>query len=169
MYFDWVIRFNWSRIISTPVVQIPQDFLHRFLEGYGPNERALKGLHEKGAELILTVDCGISSFEPLKAMSSVNLDLIVIDHHIPDTILPPAYAIINPKRIDTQKGFEDLCAAGVSFIFLIGLNRDLRRKGFFRNKEEPDLFKFLDLVALGTVCDVVPLKGLNSASVKQGL
>ena len=147
-------------------------FIHipdRFLEGYGPNERALKGLHEKGAELILTVDCGISSFEPLKAMSSVNLDLIVIDHHIPDTILPPAYAIINPKRIDTQKGFEDLCAAGVSFIFLIGLNRELRRKGFFRNKEEPDLFKFLDLVALGTVCDVVPLKGLNRAFVKQGL
>ena len=147
-------------------------FIHipdRFLEGYGPNERALKGLHEKGAELILTVDCGISSFEPLKAMSSVNLDLIVIDHHIPDTILPPAYAIINPKRIDTQKGFEDLCAAGVSFIFLIGLNRELRRKGFFRNREEPDLFKFLDLVALGTVCDVVPLKGLNRAFVKQGL
>ena len=147
-------------------------FIHipdRFLEGYGPNEKALKGLHQKGAELIITVDCGISSFEPLKAMSSVNIDLIVIDHHIPDTTLPPAYAIINPKRIDTHKGYEDLCAAGVTFIFLIGLNRELRQRGFFKNKIEPDLFSFLDLVALGTVCDVVPLIGVNRAFVKQGL
>jgi len=147
-------------------------FIHipdRFLEGYGPNEKALKGLHQKGAELIITVDCGISSFEPLKAMSSVNIDLIVIDHHIPDTTLPPAYAIINPKRIDTHKGYEDLCAAGVTFIFLIGLNRELRQRGFFKNKIEPDLFGFLDLVALGTVCDVVPLIGVNRAFVKQGL
>ena len=147
-------------------------FIHipdRFLEGYGPNEKALKGLYQKGAELIITVDCGISSFEPLKAMSSVNIDLIVIDHHNPDTTLPPAYAIINPKRIDTHKGFEDLCAAGVTFIFLIGLNRELRQRGFFKNKIEPDLFSFLDLVALGTVCDVVPLIGINRAFVKQGL
>ena len=147
-------------------------FIHipdRFLEGYGPNEKALKGLHQKGAELIITVDCGISSFEPLKAMSSLNIDLIVIDHHIPDTTLPPAYAIINPKRIDTHKGYEDLCAAGVTFIFLIGLNRELRQRGFFKNKIEPDLFNFLDLVALGTVCDVVPLIGVNRAFVKQGL
>jgi single-stranded-DNA-specific exonuclease len=149
-----------------------ETFIHipdRFLEGYGPNEKALKGLHDKGAELIITVDCGISSFEPLKAMSSVNLDLIVIDHHIPDITLPPAYAIINPKRIDTQQGYEDLCAAGVTFIFLIGLNRELRNKGFFKDKKEPNLFEFLDLVALGTVCDVVPLRGLNRAFVKQGL
>ena len=147
-------------------------FIHipdRFLEGYGPNEKALKGLCQKGAELIITVDCGISSFEPLKAMSSVNIDLIVIDHHNPDTTLPPAYAIINPKRIDTHKGYEDLCAAGVTFIFLIGLNRELRQRGFFKNKIEPDLFSFLDLVALGTVCDVVPLIGINRAFVKQGL
>ena len=147
-------------------------FIHipdRFLEGYGPNENALKALYSKGAEVILTVDCGISSFEPLKAMSSISLDLIVIDHHNPDTKLPPAYAIINPKRVDTKKGFEDLCAAGVTFIFLIGLNRELRNKGFFKDKKEPNLFQFLDLVALGTVCDVVPLKGLNRAFVKQGL
>ncbi len=147
-------------------------FIHipdRFLEGYGPNEKALKGLHLKGAELIITVDCGISSFEPLKAMSSVDIDLIVIDHHIPDAVLPPAYAIINPKRLDTCKGYENLCAAGVSFIFLIGLNRELRQRGFFNQIKEPDLRNFLDLVALGTVCDVVPLNGLNRAFVKQGL
>ena len=99
----------------------------------------------------------------------MNIDLIVIDHHNPDTTLPPAYAIINPKRIDTHKGYEDLCAAGVTFIFLIGLNRELRQRGFFKNKIEPDLFSFLDLVALGTVCDVVPLIGINRAFVKQGL
>ena len=102
-------------------------------------------------------------------MNSVNIDLIVIDHHIPDIRLPPAYAIINPKRVDNHKGYEDLCAAGVTFIFLIGLNRELRKKGFFKNKKEPDLFQFLDLVALGTVCDVVPLIKLNRAFVKQGL
>ena len=149
-----------------------QSFIHipdRFLEGYGPNEEALQSLYNKGSELIITVDCGISSFEPLNAMSKVNLDLIVIDHHLPDKILPPAFAIINPKRFDTEKGFENLCAAGVVFIFLIGLNRELRNRGFFLNKSEPDLMKFLDLVALGTVCDVVPLKGLNRAFVKQGL
>jgi len=147
-------------------------FIHipdRFLEGYGPNEEALKSLYKKGTELIITVDCGISSFEPLKAMSNIKLDLIVIDHHIPDVTLPPAYAIINPKRSDTKEGFEDLCAAGVVFIFLIGLNRELRNKGFFLKKREPNLMQFLDLVALGTVCDVVPLKGLNRAFVKQGL
>ena len=148
-------------------------FIHipdRFLEGYGPNEKALKSLHEKGLKLIITVDCGISSFEPLQAMNSVDIDVIVIDHHIPDTKLPPAYAIINPKRDDTEKGYEDLCAAGVTFIFLIGLNRELRKQGFFKNKVEPNLFKFLDLVALGTICDVVPLNNLlNRALVKQGL
>ena len=147
-------------------------FIHipdRFLEGYGPNEKALKGLHEKGSKLIVTVDCGISSFEPLQAMTSVDIDVIVIDHHIPDIKLPPAYAIINPKRIDTEKGYEDLCAAGVTFIFLIGLNRELRKQGFFKNRAEPNLFQFLDLVALGTVCDVVPLSKLNRALVKQGL
>ena len=147
-------------------------FIHipdRFLEGYGPNEKALKGLHEKGSKLIVTVDCGISSFEPLQAMTSVDIDVIVIDHHIPDIKLPPAYAIINPKRIDTEKGYEDLCAAGVTFIFLIGLNRELRKLGFFKNRAEPNLFQFLDLVALGTVCDVVPLKGLNRCFVKAGL
>ena len=124
-------------------------FIHipdRFLEGYGPNEKALKGLHEKGSKLIVTVDCGISSFRPLQAMSSVDIDVIVIDHHIPDIKLPPAYAIINPKRIDTEKGYEDLCAAGVTFIFLIGLNRELRKQGFFKNRDEPNLFQFLDLV-----------------------
>ena len=113
-------------------------FIHipdRFLEGYGPNEKALKALHEKGSELIITVDCGISSFEPLQAINSFNIDLIVIDHHIPDIRLPPAYAIINPKRVDNHKGYEDLCAAGVTFIFLIGLNRELRKKGFFKNKK----------------------------------
>ena len=147
-------------------------FIHipdRFLEGYGPNEKALKGLHAKGSKLIVTVDCGISSFEPLRAMNSFDIDVIVIDHHLPDITLPPAYAIINPKRVDTDKGYEDLCAAGVTFIFLIGLNRELRKQGFFKNRNEPNLFQFLDLVALGTVCDVVPLNNLNRAFVKQGL
>ena len=102
-------------------------------------------------------------------MNSVDIDVIVIDHHIPDIKLPPAYAIINPKRVDTEKGYEDLCAAGVTFIFLIGLNRELRKQGFFKNRAEPNLFQFLDLVALGTVCDVVPLSKLNRALVKQGL
>ncbi len=147
-------------------------FVHipdRFLEGYGPNSKALIDLTKKGSKLVITVDCGITSHEPLEAMKKTKIDVIIMDHHQPGTKLPPAYSIINPKRLDNEKGFEYLCAAGVTFMVLIGLNRELRNRGFYKNLKEPNLINFVDLVALATVCDVVPLQGLNRVMVKHGI
>ena len=147
-------------------------FIHipdRFLEGYGPNAEALKDLISKGSNLIITVDCGISSFEPLSAIKDYNIDVIILDHHKPNETLPPAFSIINPKRTDNKQGYEFLCAAGVTFMMLIGLNRELRQRGYYKNLQEPNLMNFLDLVALATVCDVVPLVGLNRALVQNGI
>ena len=147
-------------------------FVHipdRFLEGYGPNETALKDLISKGSNLIITVDCGISSFEPLSAIKNKKIDVIILDHHTPGEKLPPAYSIINPKRKENSQGYEYLCAAGVTFIMLVGLNRELRKRGFYKSNKEPNLMNFLDLVALGTVCDVVPLIDLNRVFVQRGI
>ena len=149
-----------------------KSFIHipdRFLEGYGPNTEALKELVKKGAKLIITVDCGITSFEPLESMKNTDMDVIIVDHHKPTKILPPAFSIINPKRNDNKSGFEYLCAAGITFILLVGINRELKKRGFYQKLPEPNLINFLDLVALGTACDVVPLVELNRALVKNGI
>ncbi len=159
------IYFNHFRVNT--FIHIPD----RFLEGYGPNENALNNLIAKGSDLIITVDCGINSYQPLLKVSKRKIDVIIVDHHLPDSVLPKAFSIINPKRIDNKKGYEYLCSAGIVFVMLIGLNRELRNRNFFtkNNISEPRLVNFLDLVALGTVCDVVPIKNLNRAFVKQGI
>ncbi len=141
----------------------------RFLEGYGPNISALKSLVSKGSNLIITVDCGINSHEPLKELNKTDIDCIIIDHHTPDDDLPPAFSIVNPKRKENGIEYHYLSAVGVTFIMIVGLTRELRQRGVFEKIKEPNLFRFLDLVALGTVCDVVPLKGLNRCFVKAGL
>ncbi len=141
----------------------------RFLEGYGPNISALNSLVSKGSNLIITVDCGINSNEPLKELSKVSIDCIILDHHSPGDELPPAFSIVNPKSKENNEQYHYLSAVGITFIMIVGLNRELRKRGLFKNKKEPNLFEFLDFVALGTVCDVVPLKGLNRAFVKAGL
>ena len=141
----------------------------RFLEGYGPNISALKSLVSKGSNLIITVDCGINSHEPLKELNKTDIDCIIIDHHTPDDDLPPAFSIVNPKRKENGIEYHYLSAVGVTFIMIVGLTRELRQRGIFEKIKEPNLFRFLDLVALGTVCDVVPLKGLNRCFVKAGL
>ncbi len=141
----------------------------RFLEGYGPNISALNSLVSKGSNLIITVDCGINSHEPLKELNKTDIDCIIIDHHTPDDDLPPAFSIVNPKRKENGIEYHYLCAVGVTFIMIVGLTRELRQRGIFEKIKEPNLFRFLDLVALGTVCDVVPLKGLNRCFVKAGL
>ena len=141
----------------------------RFLEGYGPNISALKSLVSKGSNLIITVDCGINSHEPLKELKKTDIDCIIIDHHTPDDDLPPAFSIVNPKRKENGIEYHYLSAVGVTFIMIVGLTRELRQRGVFEKIKEPNLFRFLDLVALGTVCDVVPLKGLNRCFVKAGL
>jgi len=140
-------------------------------EGYGPNIDGFNALIHQGAKIIFTVDCGTLAFEPIKIAQNSNVDVIVLDHHQSDIKLPNACAIINPNRYDDTSGLNYLCAAGVCFVFLVGLNKKLRDVNWFKKNgiNEPNILNFLDLVSLGTVCDVVPLIGLNRAIVKQGL
>ena len=140
-------------------------------EGYGPSIESFKILIERGVKIIFTVDCGTLSFEAIDYAAKNNIDVIVLDHHQSEVKLPKAFSIINPNRLDDTSNLEYLCAAGVTFMFLVSMNKMLRLKEWFvKNKiVEPDLILFLDLVSLGTVCDVVPLIGLNRAIVKQGL
>jgi single-stranded-DNA-specific exonuclease len=141
----------------------------RLTEGYGPSPDALVALAEEGARLILTVDCGTTSDTAIEAANAAGSEIIVIDHHQADEALPPAFAVINPNRQDDLSGQGHLAAAGVVFLFLVATMRVLRREGFYQNSPEPDLLGLLDLVALATVCDVVPLKDANRAFVAKGL
>ena len=140
-------------------------------EGYGPSIKAFKKLIDNNVSLIFTVDCGTLSFEAINYAKEKKIDVIVLDHHQSEIKLPNAYSIINPNRLDDKSQLNYLCAAGVTFMFLISLNRELRLLNWFERKKinEPNLIEYLDLVSLGTVCDVVPLIGLNRAIVKQGL
>ena len=140
-------------------------------EGYGPSIKSFKELIEKKVKVIFTVDCGTLSFEAISFAKENKVDVIVLDHHQSEVKLPSAFSIVNPNRLDDKSNLQYLCAAGVSFMFLVSLNRELRNKNWFskNNIKEPNLIDCLDLVSLGTVCDVVPLIGLNRAIVKQGL
>lgn len=142
----------------------------RITEGYGPNPQALLALRDQGAKLLITVDCGVTAFAALDAARDGGMEAIVIDHHQVEDRLPECLAVVDPKRRDDASGADDLAAVGVAFLLLVGLNRALRAAGAFGpERPEPDLKTLLDLVAFGTVCDVVPLKGLNRAFVVQGL
>jgi single-stranded-DNA-specific exonuclease len=149
-----------------PLIHIPD----RIFEGYGPNVEAIGSLAARGAKLLVTVDCGTTSMEPLAEAKRLGLDTIVIDHHQADESLPPAVAVVNPNRLDDLSGLGHLAAVGLVFFAVVATNRELRRRGFWNAaRPEPDLMDFLDLVALGTVADVVALKGLNRAFVAKGL
>ena len=141
----------------------------RLKEGYGPNIKALLKLQDEGASVVVTVDCGTSAHESLTAAADAGLDVIVVDHHEAEAKLPPATAVINPNRLDDDSGQGQLAAVGVAFLLVVAVNRALRDLGQYQDRPEPDLTQWLDLVALGTVCDVVPLTGLNRALVTQGL
>lgn len=140
-------------------------------EGYGPTVPAMEHLKEKGASLLVTVDCGTTSFEPLERAAELGMDVIVVDHHEAEPRLPKAIAVINPKRLDELSTHRYLAAVGVTFLLVVGLNRALRELGWYKEegRREPDLMRYLDIVALGTVCDVVPLTGVNRAFVARGL
>ena len=140
-------------------------------EGYGPTNNSFKYFLDKNIKLIFTVDCGTLSFEAIDFAKKNKIDVIVIDHHQSEIKLPSAFSVVNPNRFDDKSNLQYLCAAGVAFMFLVSLNKQLRLKNWFKEKKviEPDLLNYLDLVSLGTVCDVVPLVGLNRAIVKQGL
>ncbi len=143
----------------------------RKTEGYGPTKNGFDKLIKQGVNLIFTVDCGTMSFETIDDYQKKNIDIIVLDHHQSELKLPNAFSIVNPNRFDDTSNLNYLCAAGVCFMFLIGLNSKLRELKWFKKKNipEPNLINFLDLVSLGTVCDVVPLIGLNRTLVSQGL
>jgi len=141
----------------------------RLFEGYGPNSGAIETLVNEGARLIVTVDCGTTSYEPLAQARRLGADVVVIDHHQADERLPEVEAVVNPNRQDGISGQGALCAAGVVFLVIVAVTRELRRRGYYRAAREPDLLALLDLVALATVADVVPLTGLNRAYVKKGL
>ena len=143
----------------------------RKTEGYGPNKKGFEKLIVNGSKLIFTVDCGTLSFDAINYSQTKNVDVLVLDHHQSELKLPDAYSIVNPNRFDDNSNLKYLCAAGVCFMFLVALNKKLRDVNWFKenNLIEPNLLNYLDLVSLGTVCDVVPLVGLNRAFVKQGL
>ena len=140
----------------------------RLKEGYGPNAPALLKLRQEGASVVVTVDCGTGAHQALADARDAGLDVIVADHHEAESALPPAFAVVNPNRLDDTSGLGQMAAVGVAFLMAVGLNRTLRAAGWFKTRSEPDLLQWIDLVALGTVCDVVPLKGVNRALVTQG-
>lgn len=150
---------------GTIVSHIPD----RMAEGYGPNLPALLKLKQDGAAVIVTVDCGITAFDVLEEAGAQGVETIVVDHHVAEPRLPRALAVVNPNRLDDDSPHGNMAAVGVTFLLLVALNRTLRARGWFDSRPAPDLMGLLDLVALGTVCDVVPLTGVNRALVAQGL
>ena len=140
----------------------------RIKEGYGPNLKALRFLKDKGCDLIITVDCGTTATECIEKINEEGVEIIIIDHHLEISSLPNAYAVINPKKKSDKSGLENLCATGVVFLFIVSINRELKKLDD-HNSNLPNLIKFLDLVALATVCDLVKLDNVNRALVKQGI
>jgi len=149
-----------------PLLYVPD----RMREGYGPNAPAFHTLKAEGAALVITVDCGITAFAALEEAARIGIDVIIADHHVAEPALPAARAVVNPNRLDESSPHRNLAAVGVVYLLVIATNRVLRQRGWFGPaRPEPDLLQWLDLVALGTVCDVVALTGLNRALATQGL
>lgn len=162
-----VLRLFLEALGVKPEVHIPERD-----EGYGPSIKAVDDFKALGAQLLITADCGTTAFEVLEYATAQGMDVVVLDHHEAEVKLPKIYAIVNPKRLDEENDYPYLrymAAVGVVFMTIVAINRELREQGYFKDNIEPNLMQWLDLVALGTVCDVVPLKGLNRAYVRQGL
>ena len=153
------------RSLGCPVLTHVPD---RIAEGYGPNAPALRALAGQGATLVVCVDCGTAAPEPLAELAGL-ADVVVLDHHATEGPPPAVLATVNPNRLDDASGLRGLCATGVAFMAAVATVRALRRAGWFATRAEPDLRTMLDLVALATVCDVMPLTGVNRALVAQGL
>jgi single-stranded-DNA-specific exonuclease len=141
----------------------------RITEGYGPNSNAFRKFKAENVNLVITVDCGTVAYEPIKDAKEMGLDVIIVDHHLSTEILPEAIAVVNPNRFDEKSECKFLAAVGVSFLVAVATNACLRNLGWFTGKEPADLLSLLDIVALGTICDMVPLEGINRAFVVQGL
>jgi len=150
---------------AVPIYHVP----HRIEEGYGLNTEGLRRLKERGVDLVVTVDCGISNAREVAAARDFGLDIIVVDHHQPPEEFPAAVAVINPHRKDCRFPDKGLCAAGLAFYLVIGLRAKLRDAGWFKPGAAPDIRHYLDIVTLGTIADMVPLKGVNRTLIKRGL
>ncbi|MDR1425432.1 MAG: single-stranded-DNA-specific exonuclease RecJ [Rickettsiales bacterium] len=140
-------------------------------DGYGLSEQAIDKLKQQGIEFIITVDCGISCFEAVEFANKIGIDIVITDHHISPVVLPNAKALVNPNRFDEKSEYKYLAGVGVAFMVCIALNTHLRNNEYYskNNLKEQNLLYFLDLVALGTICDVMPLVNINRAFVRQGL
>ena len=151
-------------------VEVVYHIPDRFTEGYGPNKEAFQKFIDQNINIIFTLDCGTLAYNEIKFAKDNNIDVIVIDHHQPEINLPEAYAMINPNRLDDTTNLGYLAAVGVTFMFIVGLNRKLRESKWFDNiLKEPNIISLLDMVSLGTICDVVPLVGINRLLVQKGL
>jgi single-stranded-DNA-specific exonuclease len=150
---------------AQPIYHVP----HRIDEGYGLNIDGLKRLREQGVTLTVTVDCGIANAREVEAAKGFGLDIVVVDHHQPPDELPPAVAVINPHQHDCAFPDKGLCAAGLAFYLVMGVRAKLRQAGWFKNSAEPDIRRYLDIVTLGTIADMVPLQGVNRTLIRRGL
>ncbi|MDQ0463195.1 single-stranded-DNA-specific exonuclease [Caulobacter ginsengisoli] len=157
---------RWFRAMGQ---EIPVYVPDRVTEGYGPSPAAFRHIRESGAELVVTVDCGAAAHDALHEAAKIGLDVVVIDHHLMRGEPPPAAALVNPNRPDDTSGQGHLAAAGVTFVLLAALNREARKRGLFAERPEPDLRQWLDLAAMGAICDVTSLHGFNRALASQGL
>jgi len=157
---------RWFRVMGKDLpIYVPD----RVIEGYGPSPAAFRRIKAEGAELVVTVDCGAAAYEALACAAEIGLEVVVIDHHLMREAIPPAAALVNPNRPGCASGQGVLAAAGVTFVLLAALNREARRRGLFGDRSEPDLRQWLDLAALGAICDVTQLVGFNRALTTQGL
>jgi single-stranded-DNA-specific exonuclease len=158
---------RWFRAMN---VVLPIYVPDRIREGYGPSPAAFRRLRDEGVELVVTVDCGAAAHDALACAAEIGLDVVVIDHHLMrEAALPGVAALVNPNRPDCTSGQGHLAAAGVTFVLLAALNREARRRGLFESHEEPRLTQWLDLAAMGAICDVTRLTGFNRALTSQGL
>jgi single-stranded-DNA-specific exonuclease len=160
------VLVSFLREIGTePIYHVP----HRIDEGYGLNSAGLRQLKERGVDLVITIDCGISNAREVAAANEIGLDVVVVDHHLPPDELPAAVAVVNPHRQDCSFPDKGLCAAGLAFYLIIGLRAKLREQGWFTRSAAPDIRHYLDIVTLGTIADMVPLRGVNRTLIRRGL
>lgn len=157
---------RWFRVLGA---ELPIYVPDRLTEGYGPSARAFDTLKAAGADLVITVDCGAAANEALAHAAAIGLNVVVIDHHLMRDSPPKALAVVNPNRPGCNSGQGNLAAAGVVFVLLAALNREARRRGLFADRAEPDIRQWLDLAALGAICDVTGLTGFNRALTGLGL
>lgn len=162
-----LLKRFFSLINQEVLIHIPD----RFKDGYGPTPEAMIKLKSQGIDLCITVDCGISSFDAVNKANEIGMEVIIIDHHLSSKTIPDAIAVVNPNRFDETIEYKYLAAVGVCFLLIVAINNMLKKLNYFveNSIEKPDLLNFLDIVALGTVCDSVPLKDINRAFVSQGL